>query len=340
MFGLDHNGERIRDEIPGYSFLVDQRIQEYGIFFQDTWSPSENWTLDAGLRINWHDRLSVPVPTPRIHLLHRSGPSSWRLSWVRGFKGPQAFDADLHIAFAGGGISRVRIDPGLRHERSNGFMVSWDRQEIHGKHLLSYTLQGFFNDLHDNFILENTGRDSLGQLILHRTNGEGATVYGLSAELSWVNGNWFECALGWTWQRSRHRSSVSWSEEGQPVNTFLRTPDHYGFLNVAFWPDGHLTPKIAAVFTGPMMVPHLAGAPGVEKDVLRRSPFFPDIQLSLSKTWDWPAGKRKLVLTGGVFNILNAFQEDFDIGPNRDSNYVYGPMRPRSFFLSMKWIQT
>jgi outer membrane receptor for ferrienterochelin and colicins len=30
----------------------------------------------------------------------------------------------------------------------------------------------------------------------------------------------------------------------------------------------------------------------------------------------------------GVLNIFNSFQNDFDKGKDRDSNYIYGPMMP------------
>jgi len=39
---------------------------------------------------------------------------------------------------------------------------------------------------------------------------------------------------------------------------------------------------------------------------------------------------------GGVKNVTNAYQDDFDIGKNRDSNYVYGPGNPRSVFIGLK----
>jgi outer membrane receptor for ferrienterochelin and colicins len=37
-----------------------------------------------------------------------------------------------------------------------------------------------------------------------------------------------------------------------------------------------------------------------------------------------------------VQNIFNAYQADFDIGKNRDSNYIYGPARPRGVFVGVK----
>jgi len=35
-------------------------------------------------------------------------------------------------------------------------------------------------------------------------------------------------------------------------------------------------------------------------------------------------------------NIFNQFQSDFDLGKNRDSNYVYGPALPRTVFIGLK----
>jgi outer membrane receptor for ferrienterochelin and colicins len=43
-----------------------------------------------------------------------------------------------------------------------------------------------------------------------------------------------------------------------------------------------------------------------------------------------------LEIFGGVKNVLDAYQTDFDSGKNRDSNYVYGPAMPRTAFLGLK----
>ena len=39
----------------------------------------------------------------------------------------------------------------------------------------------------------------------------------------------------------------------------------------------------------------------------------------------------------GVKNIFNAYQNDFDIGKNRDSNYIYGPSQPRTIYIGIKY---
>ena len=46
--------------------------------------------------------------------------------------------------------------------------------------------------------------------------------------------------------------------------------------------------------------------------------------------------KAKFEVFGGVKNILDAYQVDFDSGKNRDSNYVYGPATPRTVFIGLK----
>ena len=43
-----------------------------------------------------------------------------------------------------------------------------------------------------------------------------------------------------------------------------------------------------------------------------------------------------LEVFGGVKNVTNAYQNDFDSGKNRDSNYVYGPSLPRTFFVGVR----
>jgi outer membrane receptor for ferrienterochelin and colicins len=39
----------------------------------------------------------------------------------------------------------------------------------------------------------------------------------------------------------------------------------------------------------------------------------------------------------GVKNITNAYQSDFDLFKNRDSNYVYGPTTPRMLIVGLSF---
>ncbi|MGB3774529.1 MAG: hypothetical protein WA951_04675, partial [Leeuwenhoekiella sp.] len=42
-------------------------------------------------------------------------------------------------------------------------------------------------------------------------------------------------------------------------------------------------------------------------------------------------------LSGGVQNVFNSYQDDFDTGALRDSDYIYGPNRPRTVFIGLKF---
>jgi len=48
-------------------------------------------------------------------------------------------------------------------------------------------------------------------------------------------------------------------------------------------------------------------------------------------------GDATLQLNGGIQNLFNSFQEDFDQGPLRDAGYMYGPSLPRTLFAGVKF---
>ena len=65
------------------------------------------------------------------------------------------------------------------------------------------------------------------------------------------------------------------------------------------------------------------------------TPDFFDTNLKLA--YDIPLFRTvTLQVNGGVQNLFNAFQSDFDKGGNRDAGYVYGPGSPRSYFIGCK----
>ena len=83
-----------------------------------------------------------------------------------------------------------------------------------------------------------------------------------------------------------------------------------------------------------MLVQHKAGS-GVGQDVAVTTPAFCDVNLKVA--YDWRIYRDvTLQLYGGVQNLFNAYQRDFDRGVLRDSGYIYGPSLPRSWFVGAK----
>ncbi|WP_255702634.1 TonB-dependent receptor [Antarcticibacterium sp. 1MA-6-2] len=82
-----------------------------------------------------------------------------------------------------------------------------------------------------------------------------------------------------------------------------------------------------------MIIPRVINANGFLE--LRESSSFWDINLKLEQHIDITENFH-INLSAGVQNALNAYQDDFDSGPTRDSDYIYGPARPRTFFFGIK----
>ena len=101
-------------------------------------------------------------------------------------------------------------------------------------------------------------------------------------------------------------------------------------------PNEKFKSSLNYVYTGPMKLSHLAGAPEQSIDGVLTSKSFSEIGFRTSYSFVLKNTRPKLEVFGGIKNILDAYQTDFDSGKNRDSNYVYGPATPRTYFLGIK----
>lgn len=334
--GYEYQYDNTFDEIKAYNFLIDQQINLSGIFMQGDLSIGKKWSLVSGLRYNTHTNLERPILTPRINLLYKPNDlNQIRASWANGFKPAQAFETDMHIAFSGGGISRIAIAEDLRPETSRSYNLSWDFNKASTNTIYGFTLSGFYTELLDAFVLEELGVDSLGNQLLLRKNGGTSTVRGFNVESRWNYDQKFQLEAGLTVQQSRYDEVVNWSEELPGNDVFLRTPDHYGFMTLALLPQSKLNATISGVYTGSMLVPHFGGAPEQEFDELYVSNPFWEVNCKMDYRMHHKASEIDLKLSVGVQNLFNAYQDNFDTGKYRDSNFVYGPSRPRSVVLSL-----
>lgn len=150
----------------------------------------------------------------------------------------------------------------------------------------------------------------------------------------------------------------------------LRTPSVYGYFTIGINPTRGLNISLTGTYTGKMWTPHaivwgqgsavsdlaaiaagkrtagfeldLVDASGTTSkgtaqwDELVRTPAFFDLGTKVS--YDFKLfGKTNLQLFVGMNNLFNAFQSDYDLGPDRDSAYIYGPTTPRSGYAGLKF---
>ena len=334
--GTEYSYDDLSDRSIGYDIRTDQAVHIVGAYLQNEWK-TRKWSLLIGGRLDKHNLVDHAIFSPRANVRFNPSESvNLRVSYAGGYRAPQAFDEDMHIAIVGGKRVRIRLADDLKEERSHSVSLSADLYHTFGRVQTNLLVEGFYTRLDDVFALRDIEDTADGGKIKERYNGSGATVRGLNAEGRAVFTRWFELQAGVTWQRSRYVESEYWSEDKTvpPVRRMFRTPDLYGYFTASLKPLRNFTADVTGTCTGEMLVQHMAGS-GVERDVAVTTPAFCDVNLRLA--YDLRVYKEiTLQLYGGVQNLFNAYQKDFDKGVDRDSGYIYGPSLPRSWFIGAK----
>ncbi|MDD6778769.1 MAG: TonB-dependent receptor [Bacteroidales bacterium] len=335
--GVEHKYNYLRDVSVGYDHDALQRVHNYSAYLQNEWR-NDTWGFLIGGRLDKHSMVSHPIFSPRANVRYNpSKQANLRLTYSSGFRAPQAFDEDFHIAVVGGERVVTVLASDLREERSNSVSLSGDFYHNFGPVQSNLLVEAFFTDLSDVFALRQLDEpDAMGNKVLERYNGSGARVMGANIETRFVFSHDMQLQAGFTWQRSRYKQPEQWSDNpGVPaVKRMFRTPDTYGYITYKYNPIHPLGIALTGTFTGPMLVQHLAGS-GTETDVAVITPAFFDANVKLS--YDLKLMHQvKLQVNAGVLNVFGSYQRDFDRGPDRDSGYIYGPMLPRSIFVGVK----
>ena len=334
--GLEYNYDHLKDEMVGYNRYTNQRVYIESLFLQNEWK-NKMWSFLIGGRMDKHNMIDKVIFSPRANV--RFNPTediNIRASYSSGFRAPQAFDEDMHISAVGGEVAMIQRSKDLKEEKSQSLSTSVDfYHRFRNGMQANFLVEGFYTDLSDVFVLEEIGKDEQGNIIKERRNGSGAKVMGLTLEGKGVFSSWLSLQAGLTLQRSHYKEAEKWSEnENVPAEKkMFRTPNTYGYFTATLTPLEHLTGSLSGTYTGSMLVQHLAGY--IPMDQAIKTPDFFDMNLKLA--YDFHIYKDiVLEVNAGVQNIFEAYQSDFDQGPDRDSSYIYGPATPRSYFAGIK----
>lgn len=335
--GLEYNFDDLKDKSLGYGYKTAQKINIIGSYFQNEWK-NEHWGLLGGVRIDKHNLIRRPIFSPRVNIRYSPFRDlSFRVIYAKGFRAPQAFDEDLHIAVAGGERIRIKLADNLREEKSHSFSTSADWYHTFNNISINLMAEGFYTILKDTYSLRGTGdkSDEGDSNIMERYNGSGAKVYGCTMEGKLAISTAFSLQAGLTVQRSRYDEAQAWSDDEAvaPVRDLFRSPNVYGYMVACYSPFKNFDIDLSGTYTGSMLTQHLKGS-GTDVDVAVNTPSFWDMSCKISYEFNIMKICR-LNLHAGVKNIFNAYQKDFDQGELRDSGYIYGPSLPRSLVVGM-----
>jgi len=328
--GLEYSFNRLHDVTVGYDHDVKQCVRIYSAYLQNEWR-DKRWGFLAGARVDKHSMISGPIVSPRVNIRYNPAENvNLRASYSTGFRSPQAYDEDFHVAIVGGERVVTVLAPGLKQESSQSVSLSADLYHRFGNVQTNLLVEGFFTDLRDVFALRQLdGTDAMGNAVLERYNGSGARVMGINLEAKAFFSSHFDMQGGVTIQSSRYKKPEQWSDNPDvpAVKKMFRTPDVYGYLTANWEITHHLSATLNATGTGPMTVQHMEGS-GTDVDLAERTQSFFDASVKLAYTFRL-FNRVNLEVSAVVSNIFNSYQNDFDLGPARDSGYIYGPALPR-----------
>lgn len=351
---LDTNGIHTENTI-----VANQTARTFGSYLQNEWKLGKLRML-LGLRYDHYDVdnneteenvTSGNVIVPRASLMYDLKENlQFRLSYATGYRSPQIFDEDLHIESSQARRVIHVVDPNLKAEHSQSFSGSVDYSTDLGDWQTRILIEGFYTKLEDPFVNHYSDKDEFGNIVSERTNADDATVFGTNIELNAAPSKDLQFTLGTTIQKSKYETALNWGDNKEnKTNRFLRSPSHYGFWVVNYKLNPRFSMAFTGTYTGSMDVPHLAvdasesefnaqqvklGNVLGKEELLKTEEF---LEMGLKLSYKFKLGDDFFMqLTGGVNNILNSYQSDFDKGGLRDAGFIYGPNRPRYIYFGIK----
>lgn len=356
--GTEYTANQVIDNMPGYGRIIDQHVNTSGSYAQVELRPDDKLTLMIGGRFDvvridadyhldgnrYENNRALNVPVPRISAMYKiKNNLKLRASFAQGYRGPQAFDEDLHIETVGGAARFIQLDPSLVTERSNSALLSLNYDVSKGKNQISIVAEGFYTKLINPFIVSNPVELENGVSMATKRNGSGAAVTGVNLEVNAAEGKDFILQSGVTLQNAVYsEDEMIWSSAQQndsikPTVTgkLLRTPNMYGYFTITYNPVRRISVSCSNVLTGSMIVPHVTDHLS-EYTILKTTDAFFENNLKVVYSF-FTNVKSRIQMFCGVQNVFNSYQNDFDIGVRRDAGYVYGPLRPRTVFAGLKY---
>jgi len=343
-FGSTFETENLVDNQPSVNRTLDETFENFGLYAQHRWKPVEAWTAEYGVRGDFNSEIDDPIFSPRAAVLWSPDPDlRVRGAVSTGFRAPEVFDEDLHISNVGGELQTTFNDPNLEEESSVTVSLSpeWQINEC-----WRLEVNAFHTWLDDTFVVEpNDDPATPGVSEFIRTNGESSRVFGAELNLGYVKDDW-RIELSWVEQRLEFEDPqlvlgdpTGADPADNPIfsGNYVRTPESLGLLRFSHegsWFDSFVTAKV----TGPMDVPRIVSDPGTGALIgnrLERSPWFFNIDVGISRDFEVPGGE--LTASLGVKNLLDDFQDDLEVGVFRDSDYIYGPAFPRTFYTGLRY---
>ncbi|WP_313809317.1 TonB-dependent receptor [Sphingobium sp.] len=337
QIGVQARSEKVDDrnvDVDGtvLGTLTSGSFSTVGAFVQDEWTLSSAARLLLGARVDRSSVLDGLILSPRIGLWW-SPDSAWviRANWSSGYRAPEIFSEDVHVAVLGAAPVRVRNAPRLAPERAASVSLGFDWRPNWSDGRLTVDGQVYLTRLRDAFMLGGILQDA-GGLFQLRDNAGGSRVLGAEINASLRITERLRVAAGGAWIDARYDSPQKiYQSATRQIFTrgYLKSPHATAVGQMSWTLSQSLEAFLALRYIGSMHV--LNNRLGV----VRSTPALLVADMSATRHVHL-SGDREVDITIGLRNITDARQRDLETGPIRDSDYVYGPRGSRTMFVQAR----
>ncbi|MGP8329628.1 MAG: TonB-dependent receptor [Methanosarcinaceae archaeon] len=334
--GVQYSYDKLNDKTAAETaYYLDELYTNSGIFVQDNlhFGDEEQIEFVAGIRFDKHSELANWIASPRLNGKFNIGNGiTLRAAYTTGFKPPQTFDEDLHLGGIEGDQRIIRNSAELKEEKSHSISGGLEYLGYPNQIPTMFSLTAFYTKLTDSFTEQFVAKQGNIER-WERVNSDGAEVKGIEVDLGIRPVNGFEIRGGLTYKKGRYDSP----HEDFGTRNFFRTPDLTGNISLSLSAIKPIDIYLHGTYIGKADIPHEVVVEGEEEPllILEKSDHF--FQTDMGITYKLPLNNGlNAKLNIGIKNLLDAYQNDLDKGPDRDPAYVYGPTRPRTFYIGME----
>lgn len=322
--GEDADGRRL-------ATIVDDRFSTLGAFVQDEWSLSEGLRLVLGARLDKNSEIDDVIVSPRIGLWASPRPQLvLRANYSTGYRAPEVFSEDIHVDVLGAEPIRIVNAPGLTTEHARSVAVGFDWRPTWRDGAFTLDGQAYWTQLRDTFFLGEIRERADGSLFRVRSNAGGSRVLGAEMSATYRFTPTLNASIGGAYIDARYDAAqVIFDDDATQIATrrYLKSPRLTGVGQVMWRVTPSFDAFLAARYTGSMPVLNNRLAELRDSD--------PFLVFDLTATRHIPVRDdgSEIDVTFGIRNLTDARQRDLEVGAGRDSDYVYGPRLPRTFFV-------
>ncbi|WKK64886.1 TonB-dependent receptor [Lutimonas zeaxanthinifaciens] len=336
----DDNTMATEEEIDGVVINTPNNQFVPGVFAQDEYSFSENFTILGGLRVDHHQEHGL-IYAPRLNLKAKTSDwTTFRFNFGTGFKVVNLFTEDHAFVT---GQREVFIAEELEPESSYNFSLNYNQVYTGLGGSGSIDLEAFYTHFTNKIIPDY---DTPGRIIYENSDGFAKTM-GLGLNLNHNFKFPFSLNMGLNLLES---TETDYSEDGEEITTDIPfAPKWSGVITANYeLRRQKITLAYSAQFTGVMALPEVydldaEGIPLEDPRPITSKPFSIH-QIQISKLI-----KNNYNLYFGVNNLFNFIQTESPLvgyddpnfapgfSPYFDTAYAYAPNHGIEIYLGFKW---